>query len=94
MGPVQGIRFNSGLPDFANRFELPQELPKPILITEEEAQQKLRELGVCVLVLFYSSTNLSFSLSHWRDARIVSTPITSFVGLLEAPLVMHALAEL
>ena len=60
MGPVQGIRFNSGLPDFANRFELPQELPKPILITEEEAQQKLRELGVRVLVLFYSSSNLSF----------------------------------
>ena len=28
MGPVQGIRFNSGLPDFANRFELPEELPR------------------------------------------------------------------
>ena len=41
MGPVQGIRFNTGLPDFANRFELPDELPEPILITEEEAQQKL-----------------------------------------------------
>ena len=93
MGPVQGIRFNSGLPDFANRFELPESLPKPILITKEEAQQKLRELGVRVFS-FYSSTNLSFSLSPWRDARIVSTPITSFVGLLEAPLVMHALAEL
>ena len=35
-----------GLPDFANRFELPDELPEPILITEEEAQQKLQELGV------------------------------------------------
>ena len=41
MGPVQGIHFNSGIPDFANRFELPKELPEPILITEEEAQQKL-----------------------------------------------------
>ena len=52
MGPVQGIRSNSGLPDFANRFELPEELPKPILITEEEAQQKLQELGVHFPVLF------------------------------------------
>ena len=52
MGPIQGIRFNSGLPDFANRFELPEELPEPILITEEEAQQKLRELGVSFLTVF------------------------------------------
>ena len=46
MGPVQGICFNTGLPDFANRFELPEKLPEPILITEEEVQQKLQELGV------------------------------------------------
>ena len=81
MGPIQGIQFNSGLPNFANRFELPEELPKPILITEEEAQQKLRELGVCVLVLFYSSTNLSFSLSRWRDAPTASTLTMSSVAL-------------
>ena len=42
MGPVPGIHFNVGLPEFANRFELPEELPEPILITVE----KLRELGV------------------------------------------------
>ena len=81
MGPVQGIQFNSGLPDFANRFELPEELPKPILITEEEAQQKLRELGVCVLILFYPPTNLSLSLSHWRDAPTASTLTMSSVAL-------------
>ena len=46
MGPVPGVRFNVGLPEFANRFKLPEELPEPILITAEEAQQKLRELGV------------------------------------------------
>ena len=46
MGPVPGVRFNMGLPEFANRFELPEELPELILITAEEAQQKLRELGV------------------------------------------------
>ena len=46
MGPVPGVCFNVGLPEFANRFELPEELPEPILITVEEAQQKLRELGV------------------------------------------------
>ena len=46
MGPVPGVRFNVGLPEFANRFELPEELPEPILITAEEVQKKLRELGV------------------------------------------------
>ena len=46
MGPVPGVCFNMGLPEFANRFELPEELPEPILITAEEAQQKLCELGV------------------------------------------------
>ena len=81
MGPVQGIQFNSGLPDFTSRFKLPEELPKPILITAEEAQQKLRELGVRVLVFFYSSTNLSFSLSHWRDAPTASTLTMSSAAL-------------
>ena len=46
MGPVPGVRFNVGLPEFANRFKLPAELPEPILITAEEVQQKLRDLGV------------------------------------------------
>ena len=46
MGPVPGVCFNVGLPEFANRFKLPEELPEPILITAEEAQKKLRELGV------------------------------------------------
>ncbi len=46
MGPVPGVRFNIGLPDFAVRHKLPDELPEPILITAEEAQEKLRELGV------------------------------------------------
>ena len=59
MGPVPGVCFNVGLPKFANRFELPEELPEPILITAEEVQQKLCELGVSLPTRF-----LSFLLTY------------------------------
>ena len=52
MGPVPGVHSNVGPPEFANRFELPEELPEPILITAEEAQQKLHELGVSLPARF------------------------------------------
>ena len=60
MSPVPGVHFNVGLPEFTDRFKLPEELPEPILITVEEAQQKLRELGVSSPTHF-----LSFLLTYF-----------------------------